>query len=407
MTYKPQPFTGEGSPLRQIGYFLIFALVVAAVRPVANFRTLFSAVPLSMIFALVWCWLSLSWSIAPDIGFRRLALTTILIWTVFLSVSLTGYVNSVRIMRVITVITLIANFIAVLAFPQFGIHQVDELADPGLIGAWRGIMLQKNFAGAICVFTIIAFLFESRNIHVLLRLAVVIPASFFLYMSQSKTSMGVCVFALVIGWIYLRYNPVYRALMIPLLVILGSIAFWFIQLHWDSIIAPLNTPGAFTGRTQIWPALIKYASDHPLLGSGYGSFWNIGLGDGPIFTYAKGWVTQMAQGHNGYLDMLVAIGIPGLVLVIFAVLIMPVFRLLADKAMVPQRGALLISIVIFAIGHNFTESSLFERDTIVQTFLMLAIALIGPATQGVKELKSANLHDQKRAEDIKTSILTS
>jgi hypothetical protein len=41
-----------------------------------------------------------------------------------------------------------------------------------------------------------------------------------------------------------------------------------------------------------------------------------------------------------------------------------------------SRAGLLLACIWFCIGHNLTESSLFDRDATVHVFLMLSIALL-------------------------------
>lgn len=381
MTYKPEPFTGEGSPLRQICYFAILPIAILTVRPLQNPGRLL-ALPWTLLVALGWCWLSLSWAIEPGIALRRLLLTTIVIWTLFLTVEAIGYERIINAARIILVMTLIANFLAVILTPSFGIHQFADMSDPGLVGDWRGVMLQKNFAGAACAFTLIMFILDASHIKRWIRAIVVVAAVIFLIKSGSKTSMGIAVLGIGVGFLYTRYNPVYRSLLIPALLITMATIALLLQIYWDDLIAPLSDQGAFTGRTQIWPPLFAFFQDHWFFGTGYGSFWNIGYGESPIYSYSKGWVTHVTQGHNGYLDLLITIGLPGLLLVILATILTPIARLLASKSAPRGPGSLVLAMLIFATGHNFTESSIFDRDAIVQTFLMLAVALGYNLTRG-------------------------
>jgi O-antigen ligase len=380
LSYKPAPFTGEGSPLRQIVYILTFGLAIYTTRAWrAPMRLL--VLPASLVLVLAWCWLSLSWALNPDIALRRLVLTSMLIWTIFILVNNAGYATTMTAIRTVLSVLVLINYVAVIAFPESGIHQFGDIDnDNDLAGSWRGIMLQKNFAGAICALTIMIFLLDGRRLKPLLRWSVILATAFFLIRTNSKTSMGIGALGIFTAWLYNRYNPAYRALLIPAVMILGVGLFILSQIYWKELAEPFNSPAGFTGRVQIWPALIAYAHDHPLLGAGYGSFWNIGLGFGPIFTYAKGWVTGLGNGHNGYLDLLVQIGFPGLGLVILATIIMPLIRLLSSYSAPRPAGGLLVSMIVFCAGHNMTETSLFDRDAIVQVFLMFAIAMIAPVT---------------------------
>src|SRR5690606_37833284 len=101
----------------------------------------------------------------------------------------------------------------------------------------------------------------------------------------------------------------------------------------------------------------------------------------PVFTYASNWVTRVTVGHSGYFDQLAAVGFPGLILMVFALIVWPLFRLLASTSISPQQGALISTIIIFSIGHNVTESSLFERDMNVSVLLYFGAAFAQVTTK--------------------------
>jgi O-antigen ligase len=132
-------------------------------------------------------------------------------------------------------------------------------------------------------------------------------------------------------------------------------------------------PTTFTGRGQIWTSLLMYWKDHPIFGSGFESFWNIG-GSSPIFMYGHGYVTTITVGHNGYIDLLATVGLPGTLLIVWAVLLWPLLRIISSERVDNDKGALLCAMVLFCMGHNITESSLFERDAFIGVFAIFAAA---------------------------------
>ena len=366
--------SGGGSTLRQINYLVVVGMILFALRPMADFRRLLTlTAPLTL--ALAWCWLSLSWSLAPGIAVRRLALTTMLIWAVFAGVRHIGAEKSLTVMRGTLVLCLVANYVAVAGWPQIGIHTLAEAADPNIPGMWRGVMMHKNFAGASCALTILTFLFDNRKERIWQRVLVIAASAFFLYKTGSKTSAGILGFSILTGLLYLRYNPKYRALCIPVGIILVTGAIYWSLTNADVFTAPFNTKTAFTGRVQIWPALYAYASDHLWFGAGFGSFWDIGPAS-PIYRYARDWVIDLSNGHNGYLDLFTTLGLPGLILVVVATMIWPLVRLFASFSIPPALGALLISVLIFCMGHNLTETSVFDRDVFLQIILMWTVAMV-------------------------------
>jgi exopolysaccharide production protein ExoQ len=79
--------------------------------------------------------------------------------------------------------------------------------------------------------------------------------------------------------------------------------------------------GTLTGRTELWSELMTYVGARPLAGYGFEGFW------GPTHTasvaLSLGWVVPHA--HNGYIEMLLDLGVVGLVLFL-AVLLSGLFH---------------------------------------------------------------------------------
>lgn len=387
MSFGVAPFTGDGNPARQAFYILALLLVLLGVRPWQHPGRVF-ALPLCVLIVLGWCWFTVSWSISPGIAVRRLILTTAVMMTVFIAVKALGFRTSLFLFRCVLVGALIGNWLFVLFVPQIGIHQMDEAGDSGIVGAWCGMMLHKNFAGAACAATILMFVFawESDRRLAWLRWLVIVATVVFLWGTQSKTSAGLGAIGLIVGWLYSRFNPRHRVLLIPAVMILAVALIFLGEMYWNDATAILYNPTAFTGRTQIWPPLVVFAADHPW-GAGYGSFWNIGVGLSPIFHYSRGWVTEQGQGHNGYLDLAITIGLPGLVIVIVCLIVWPIARLLASADAQRGQGAVGISLIVFSAGHNFTESTMLDRDQVGQIVLMFAVAVALDAARRVAPVK--------------------
>ncbi|MGK2910287.1 MAG: O-antigen ligase family protein [Sphingobium sp.] len=374
MSYSGLPGTGEGSPVRQAGYLAVFALAIYGSRPLIDPKRLL-VVPIAIVVALAWVWLSIAWALDPGIAVRRAFLTTTIIWSIFAIVRRVGVDQPLMIARILLVVLLVINTLVSILFPDIGVHSFNEPADKGLIGDWRGIMTHKNFAGPTVALLILMFAFDARKIPTVLRVIVIAGASYFLYRSGSKTSAGMVVSALIIGAMFLYYKGRGKNFIMVLTSLVGMAAVAAAYVYKDPLSGNFTDERSFTGRPSIWKALTSYWSDHPWTGSGFGSFWNIGP-QGPIYRYASGWVTEVATGHNGFLDLLATVGIPGLLLILIATVIVPVFTLLSRADPNAPRNALIISMLFFCIGHNATESTLFDRDAIPEVFLMFSIAAI-------------------------------
>jgi len=371
--------TGAQNTVRQAGYGVVLVLSLLASRPWQHPERL-AVVPWPLLAVLAWCWLSAFWMIDPDVGIRRLVLTTIVMWSLFALIRQLGAEQTVTILRILLAITLAVNFAAVLSYPEIGIHPA---ADDDLAGNWRGIMGHKNFAGVPCAAAILFFVFDANRVHRAARIAVCAGAAVFLVMSGSKTSMGICAVSVVVGVVFSLLAKQYQQRQLApvayawLLLIIPAVIFISMAFDPAYYLDLVSDPAGFTGRTQIWAALIKAYVDRPWLGVGYGSFWDLGP-SGPIFKYGSGWVTAQSEGHNSYLDLLVQIGCVGTLIVFYALLVWPTQRLLYGGDH-PAR-VLSAAIIVFCIGHSFTESQLLDRDSLVQVLMMVAIALLWSIT---------------------------
>jgi O-antigen ligase len=365
--------TADGNALRQTIFLLIFFVTVAQVKPLQNPRRLL-VLPLALTVALAWCWLSVSWSNVPDVAVRRIGLTTMIIFTEFLAVSLLRTETTLRIVTNVCIALLAANLLVALLLPGVGVHHSNEI-ESNLAGDWRGLMLHKNFAGSVTAFTFMLCWFNPVNLPRGARIAALAAAAFFLWGANSKTSIGLLSPSILCGVIYAKYYDTRPLALKFSLAAAAAVAAAVIVANQETIAAAFDSPDTLTGRVQIWPLLTQYFAEHPWLGSGYGSFWNIGPG-GPIYRYSDDWVSEMSSGHQGFLDLLVQIGALGLLLVIYATIFQPLHTLGTLKTLPRANVALLVALLAFCVGHNFTESSLLDRDANVNFFLMLVIAII-------------------------------
>lgn len=373
MVADPNQLDGEGTQLRQIAYILVAGVMAFSLRPVADYRRLL-LIPMPLLIGLAWCILSLSWAIEPGVAFRRLVLTGLVMWTLFAGVRRLDYEESMTLFRMVLLLLLIANYVAVLVAPRYAIHLLNTPEEKGLIGDWRGIMQHKNFAGATCAITAIIFWFDADRFNKWVRWGVIAAALYFLERSGSKTSFGMGIAAVAAGTVYMQYNGRYKGWLLGLIAVAGIGVTMVSLLFWNPMNVDFADPKAFTGRPLIWKAMIGFISDHPMTGAGFGSFWNIGP-TSPVYHYASGWTSRVATGHNGFLDLAAQLGIPGLLLIIAVAVVWPLMRLITQAPQAGARGAMVIALFLFCVGHNFTESSLFDRDEFVWITLMLAIAL--------------------------------
>lgn len=360
--------------LRQIAYLGIATMVgIAALQRFGI--GLLRAIPVSMGILLAWCLASALWAPDTSIVIRRAGLEIVVVVSLMLSIETLGPVRAFTIWRWVLAAILLVNFVSIPIIPAAR-HAAGEI-DPALVGNWRGLYGHKNVTGAVCAITAILFLFTRNGRHNWQGIGIAMAACFFLAMTHSKSSAGFLVIALAAGLLYRVgwRDGLSRAVLATCAVFLAVAAVVFILFDAESLARMLEDPTEFTGRSAIWAAELRYIADHPLLGSGFGTFTDT-KSQSPLHNYVSGsWVDAVSHGHNGYLQVLVTIGGIGFALVVIAAMIAPMRRFWTL-----DRGdgfkPMLMALFVFAILHNFMESDFLEGDGVTWVSLLLVIAAL-------------------------------
>lgn len=366
--------TGKGDIARQISYFLVFSVIAASALHRRGLQA-FSSFPALLAVLLAWCVLSAFWSVEPTVTLRRAVLAVIVVLSVMLSVGSLGADRSLRLWRFVLAGILIVNWLSIPLIDQ-AVHLPGE-ADPRLVGAWRGLYEHKNIAGAVSVISAIVFLYFAVETRRPLDFLLCIAAIAFAVMTQSKTSLGLLPICIVAFGLYrvASRRALDRQIVIVGLALIFVVGVAALLLEADNIVRLLADPLELTGRTAIWQAEIAYIRDHPLLGAGFGSFADTGV-HSPIFPYAgSAWIENVAHGHNGYLQLLVTIGVVGFALAMAAFVIMPMVMFLRGGEGVEMRS-LLFALFCFVVLHNLVESDFLESDGSVWVSFLIMLAML-------------------------------
>ncbi|HUO89986.1 MAG TPA: O-antigen ligase family protein [Rhizomicrobium sp.] len=367
--------SAAGDLVRQVtflGTFLLIAFAAVRIRGIAILR----AVPPMLGVLLAWCLLSALWSSEPEIVARRGVLAAIFVMSMLFAVDTLGTTRTLALWRWVLAAIIVADIASVFLVHQ-AVHLPDDV-EPGLAGAWRGLHSHKNAAGAVAATATMVFFFfaleSRRRSDTLLCLA----SLFFLVMTRSKSSLGLLPVALVAGGLY-RFawrNTLDRAIagIVALLALLAAAV--LVTTQWDMLARFLEDPQQFTGRAAIWAAELDYIRDHPLLGAGFGSFGNTGVRS-PIYHYVgPGWVSQIGEGHSGYLEMIVTIGGIGFLIGMLALVVLPFLQFWRPERRDANFNALLFALFAFDILHNFMESDFITVTSVQWGLLLMVIALL-------------------------------
>lgn len=370
--------SGAGDTLRQICYLGVFFVIVAAAWQHRQWNAV-AIIPLSMALLLLWCAMSAAWAGEPAIVVRRAGLEIVLVASVLLSVDTIGPERALRLWCYVLIGILIVNWISIPIIPQ-AVHQPGE-ADPGLVGNWRGLYFHKNIAGSVSAITVIILLFSAIDNKRRVDFALALAAAGFLVMTKSKSSLAFLPVALLFGFVYrIAWKRDLDRLIVMvcaglIVVVIATIAL----LQADFIARFLEDSSELTGRAAIWQAEAAYIADHPLLGSGYGTFADTGA-QSPLHGYfganTSAWVQNVAHGHNGYLQLLVTIGGIGFVLAMVALLIRPALMFWPRDDENLKFKSLLFAIFTFDVFHNLLESDFLESDGVQWVTFLIMLAML-------------------------------
>jgi O-antigen ligase len=256
------------------------------------------------------------------------------------------------------------SYFGVIFLPQYAIHQAMDLTEPLLAGDWRGSFAHKNLASA--VFSVLAFVglfvgserrFEGLLIFVL--------AILFVVASGGKSSLGICVVTIMVSYLAARTQNIalWLALVFSPLALLNLLGVG--SVVWPSLSelsAALPLDNSFTGRTDVWSFALPKAGDALLVGHGFLAFWNTdALRYGMEQTTT--WAGFAAHAHNGYLDAVLSMGLPGLFLTIVAFVVKPAsdIRRVLARSHEPALCLLFMQIWLFSLYLNALESFFFDR----------------------------------------------
>jgi exopolysaccharide production protein ExoQ len=259
----------------------------------------------------------------------------------------------------------ISSFIAIFAYPQFGIHNPGNTTNPEHYGAWRGMSGHKNDFGRLlalsCNIFLIGFLTRTSRRWIYLAFALFS----ILLIGGSRSGQAVVLVVLppitlvMLLWLR-RMSLQIRSLVILVAIPIGIFLSLLSNVIITEVLNILGKDPTLTGRSEIWSAVIASLGHHILLGGGYGTGWEL-VAEG-VFLRIGG---TMTHAHNGYLDLVLDVGIVGasITLAFYALIGLKLGRHLLS----PQRTEdvfLGLVALIFIVAGNWVASFLLQYNSI-------------------------------------------
>jgi O-antigen ligase len=259
--------------------------------------------------------------------------------------------------------------------PELSIHQASELREPMNAGLWRGHFPHKNSAAAAMVIAAFFGLFVMRAWSRLTGVLIVALCFLFLINTGGKSSMAMLPAIIGVAWIFERF----RFLRAP--IALGGVGLFnlfsvgsAVFRPLGDVVASLGIDATFTNRSDIWRFAFSALAERPFTGYGFRGFWQTSelvYSGGAVET----WAVAAANGHNSYLDIALMTGIPGLVLTLIWLLLLPlrnISQLPPEKERSPLTR-LYIRVWLYAIFSGGLESLFFEGGNLVWFTLLYSL----------------------------------
>lgn len=253
--------------------------------------------------------------------------------------------------------------------------------EPQHAGLWRGIYAHKNLAAPVMAAFVFGGLYILRSGQRALGLLVMVLAGVFVLKTGSKTSSSLVPLVAVL----VASARAFGGRRLPIAILSTAVAGMALLTFGTVLSEPLNRilqailPGTtFTGRMDLWRFALDIMRPHQWTGYGLESFWlteNVFRTETP---FELSWDPRgIVNGHNGYLDIAIAMGWPALLVAVPVLIVLP-FRDYLHCRPEPENERLadaFLMILVFCLLNAFLESFFFQRGNPV--WLLAWISIVG------------------------------
>lgn len=266
------------------------------------------------------------------------------------------------------------SYFGVIALPQIAIHQVGDIAEPMLAGLWRGHFLHKNFTSSAMAVAIFCAFYMHRQGWRWRAYLLGAGAAFFLLQTGGKTALAVLPGIIMLCWIIERFPALRWSL-----VLLGLAAFNAVvigatlSVDFAEFLTSLGIDASFTNRVDIWRIALGKISESSFTGLGLNTFWG---SDANLYGgwEIESWAYIAGSAHNGYIDLLLNIGLGGMIVFCGAFIVLPLvdIKRAFKNGNNPDLTRLFLRIWLFGLANACMESIFFGRTGVMWFAFVLA-----------------------------------
>ncbi len=371
----------RGDRLMQMIILSIF-LLAASIAVLDLRRSLRTAVGAPLTLLLVGLAVaSTLWSEMPALTLRRsLALAGTTVFGIYL---VTRFDSRTRLHLLASAlgITLVGCLLVAVLLPEYG------TTGGSVHTPWRGVFTDKNTFGRMMVLSTAVFLVMSpsagRRGWLLWLLA---GASAYLALhADSATALVILTSVILLLPFYISLRLHYSRL-IPIVIwaiLIATVGALLTIARSEEILTHLGRDATLTGRTQLWETVFVFIKDRFWLGYGYNAFWTGWSGLAGDVWAALSW--EPPHSHNGFLDLWLDLGLVGLCLCLFDIVLSLQRTIRAAAA--PQGAVDLWGLVFWTILllSNVSESILLRQNSL---FWVLYVATVAGARRARQPLGS-------------------
>lgn len=363
------PSTSLSDPITPV--FTLVVYIVTLFLATLRWKSFVRVAPKDM---LIWLLVGIAlasvfWTSAPDITLRRsIALLGTTLFGAYLAARY-SLREQLQLLGWTLGIVVLLSIVFALALPSYGVMSTLH------VGAWRGIMNDKNILGRLMTLSSVVFLLLaiSNGRYQWIAWAGYSLSFCLILLSTSKT-------ALIVFFVLMAILPLYRAwrwnhsqvipLLITLVLVGGGAATIFLD-NLGFVADALGKDLTLTGRTDIWALVLEMIEQRPLLGYGFNGFWQGWDGEGSAYIWRTlQWPTPYA--HNGFLDLTLELGLLGLVVFLFSLLTVYLRGVTWSRMTRTVEGLWPLMYITFLVMYNLTEGSLLGSNSI---FWILYVAM--------------------------------